>query len=111
MDVVAAYYGLELVNMFLKEGYICEFDFKGTSMLPTIQHGSRIRVSPLGRIIPGLIYLIRDENPEGIVLTAHRCISVNGGGQAVFQGDNRRFPDPPVSLFDVIGEVTTWTVS
>lgn len=99
----------ELVREKLKEGGSVTFSPKGASMLPMLRaSGDSVTLEkPPARLKRGdiALYLSRDENGERYLL--HRLIRVKDG-RLIFQGDNRRYPDPPAEAGDVIGVVTAY---
>jgi phage repressor protein C with HTH and peptisase S24 domain len=95
----------ELIEALLGEGLDVAFVAKGTSMLPAIRPGDRLRVRRLDAPVRrGDIVLARSEAG----LTAHRVKRIAADGArtvVVTRGDWHAVEDPPVEPAAILGRV------
>lgn len=95
----------ELIEALLGEGLDVAFVARGTSMLPAIRPGDRLRVRRLeAPVRRGDIVLARSEAG----LTAHRVrrIAVDGARTIVVtRGDRHEGDDPPLEATAILGRV------
>jgi hypothetical protein len=89
-------------DLLRQSGGAYEATIDGTSMLPTLAHGARVRIRPLpleayseGQIVACAL---------GDELFAHRIVHCEADA-VVTRGDNRVLCDPPTGKTDIIGVV------
>lgn len=93
---------LELVVEALERGHQVEIVVTGTSMLPSIPSGSRIRLSPPRAISLGDICAATIDKRTFVV---HRVVGLRCGGWVLTKGDSNRGPDPWIQEEQIVAHV------
>lgn len=99
---------IELIKAVLESGHEIYLDFRGTSMLPTLQPETKLSLKIPTSLIVGGIYIYVDHDQDSFSkLVCHRLIDKRAEGY-IFKGDNRDSLDLPVPKDDIIAEVISW---
>jgi len=100
---------LTLCEDLLERGYDVRFRAEGTSMMPTIQDGDAVTVSPVDRggIEPGEIVLYRRVGRPIAHRVAQIRTSAAGGVVIVARGDGKAGDDAPVAAEEILGKVVS----
>jgi len=95
----------EFLRAVLARGKPFRFQARGFSMLPFIQDGDVVTVTPPGGLPPRLGEVVACCHPETRKLVVHRVLA-RRDGEILLQGDNTLTPDGYISLEEVLGRVT-----
>ncbi len=88
----------------LASGTAIQVSANGYSMYPTIKPGGTIVITKTDRPVPGDIIVIS----KGGKMVVHRLIKIieeDKDIQFVARGDSNRFPDPPMAIENIVGQV------
>jgi signal peptidase I len=96
----ALQYAPALAGMWSRSGVIARVSVQGSSMLPRIQPGDRLRVRAAASVRVGDVVVVAAEGG----LVAHRVLGV-GAATLGLRGDNVATADAPVPIGRVLGKV------